>query len=274
MTVRRGSSPLARAEAGGCEFSAWRAALACIAGEARPHTTHTLHRTSRFRTQQPGNPRLACLSSCVSRPVAETRRQRVGEVSVENPESPEPPSPHPISARSGTGQWAQKTPGAYRLPDRTGQGRGAQRTWNSRSNLESCLLWGNPLFPRGPRQIPSPGMVLSSSVLMPLETLELGPFRTGATSVDSGHQIGLIGAHTARTAIPSFSRLEPRASNLQPWLFLQMTFSCVRRRPPSSKEPETETIPRLPDAGGEELGSDGDADLGILDPICLVAGHA
>ncbi len=71
VTVRRGSSPLARAEAGGCEFSAWRAALACIAGEARPHTTHTLHRISRFRTQQPGNPRtgmplvLRLASSCI-----------------------------------------------------------------------------------------------------------------------------------------------------------------------------------------------------------------
>ena len=30
-------------------------------------------------------------------------------------------------------------------------------------------------------------------------------------------------------------------------------------------------MPRLPDPGEEELGSDGDADLGILDPICLAA---
>ncbi len=192
---------------------------------------------------------------------------------MENPESPEPQSPHPISARSGTGQWAQKTPGAYRLPDRTGQGRGAQRTWNSRSNLEAVFsgetplsrsaldkfLHGNGAFIQRPDALGNPGAWAFS------DWGNIGGLGTSDRTNRSAH-----GTHSD----PEF--LAPRASSLEPPALAISTddLLCVCRHRPSSHEPETEMIPRLPDPGGEELGSDGDADLGILDPICLVAGHA
>ena len=147
----------------------------------------TLHHISRFRTQQPGT-RDRHSSSCVSRPVAEIRRKCVANTVklLWRIQSPEPQSPHPTSARSGTGHRRQ--PAAYR-PE---LGRGTRGTTGLESPIsrraKPCSL-GNPHYPRRPRQIPSPGMVLSSSALalpMPLGTPGAWAFQTGATSVDSG----------------------------------------------------------------------------------------